>query len=268
MRRWKKIGIAAALIMIVSVILFARYYLQMWPLRFRAELDAFFGKGNWETVSSEAKESMIYTVRYRSSNRAIGSEERPGKFHTWDIACIDSSGEGEIWSISDHTMRINQDRHWLFSPDRYSAKQALALEFMDVSCAAAGEKLREDILLDILPEQEADCLDVEIFYRNGNPPPDMYDVLLEEPWFTAKETTAANYLSTDLYDFYIHILAHDYRVEKLSADEQEHLMGSLAEIEEALKAAYGEYADYDIYLGEGREAVFQGTKAAQAAGER
>lgn len=261
MGKLKKIGMATIFILIAAGVCLIYYYIQTWPLRFRSELDAFFGKGNWEQVSAETKESLMYTTYIRSRSNSRLPEERPGKFHEWEIAFTNRDGETEVWMISDHTMKINQDEHWILSPERYSAKQALTLELMDVSTAAVGEQVRREVLQKILPEQEAMCLDVYISYRNGNPPPRMYDQLRKEPWFTANTVTAADYLETDLYDFYIRILAYDYRVEKLSDREQQHLMDSLGEIERALQELYGEYADYDIYLGEGYAAKFSGENA-------
>ncbi len=250
----------ALLLLIAAAASFIWYYLRTWPFRFHAELDAFFGKGNWEQISSETKESLMYSVYHRSTNPALAGD-RPGKFHEWDIAFTNRNGETEIWTISDHTLRINQDKYWLFSPKRYSARQALALELMDLSCSMAGQQVLDEILRGILPEREADCIHVEISCRNGNPPPSMYSRLLRQPWFTAEQIDASLYLRTDLYDFYIRILAYDYRVEKLTQEEQAHLFGSLPEMEGALQEAFGACADYDIYLGEGYTAEYSGEPA-------
>lgn len=175
----KKVIAAALLLLIAAAVFFIWYYLRTWPLRFHAEFDAFFGKGNWEQISSETKESLIYSVYHRSTNPSL-SGERPGKFHEWDIAFTNPGGETEIWTISDHTMRINQDKYWLLSPKRYSARQALTQELMDLSFGMAGQQVLDEILRDILPEQEADCINVEISYRNGNPPPGMYSRLIRQ----------------------------------------------------------------------------------------
>lgn len=252
----KKIGIATMFAVFAAMIFFFYYYFQTWPLRFHQELNDFFGKENWNLISIETEESLIYTVTHRTSNE--GFKKRPGRFHNWNILFTNRNGEQEIWSISDHTMKINHDKNWFLSPKRYSARQALTLELMDISFAAASDAIQTDIIQTILPQQEADCLEVDISYRNGNPSPNVYDSLRKEPWFQVNTVTAAHYLETDLYDFYIRIFAHDYKVEKLTKEQQEHLRNSLPDLEQALQNAYQEAADYEIYLGEGYSAEYPG----------
>ncbi len=258
MGKVKKIGILAALAAVAAAAVLVYLYFQTWPLRFRAELDAFFGEGNWEQISAETRESRMYTVTYRRNGL---SDQRPGDYHEWDIAFTNRYGEPEVWTISDHTMKINHDKHWILSSDRYSAKQALALELMDVSFSMAAAEVSRELLAEILPEREAECIDVDISYRNGNPPPEMYGKLLRAPCFPANQITAADYLETELYDFYLRFLAFDYRVEKLEEEERQHLMESLDELEQALRETYGDYADYEIYLGEGYKAEYSGALA-------
>lgn len=120
-----------------------------------------------------------------------------------------------------------------------------------VLCPVAGEKVGQQVLGQVLPEEELSCLGVDISYHGGNPPPDFYDDLAGEEWFTSQKATAACYLESDLYDFYISVRAHDYRVEKLEEGQRQHLLGSLEELCQALEKEYGDNAKYDIYLGEG-----------------
>lgn len=260
MQKLKKIGGIAIVLLIVAGGFMIYHYFQTWPLRFRSDLNAFFGSGNWEQVSSETKESMIYTV-YHSSSDGLRSGERAGKFHEWNLVFRNRYGEEELWTISDHTMKINHSDHMFLSSERYSAREALTLELMDLSLYAVGDQVKRELLAEILTEQELECLNVYISYRDGNPPPKFYSRLRQEDWFTVNQLSAADYLETDLYDFYLEIQAYDYKVEKLSAEEQSHLMGSLGRIEGILRNAYGEYADYEIYLGEGYRAEFSGNRA-------
>lgn len=260
MKRLKKIGRIIIILLILVAGFLIYHYFQTWPLRFHSDLNDFFGKGNWENVSSETKESKMYSVYHRSHNVLLSGEE-PGRYHNWDIVFTNRYGEEELWTITDHTLKINHDRHWLFSSERYSARQAMTLELMDVSSSAAGEQVKREVLNGVLSQEELECLDIYISYRNGNPPPEFYSRLRKEPWFEVNQATADNYLKTDLYDFYLRILAFDYRVEKLTEEQQQHLLESLGEMEKALLAAYGEYADYEIYLGEGYTAEFTGDKA-------
>ena len=62
MRKAKKIGILISVILVIAAVLGGTYYMQSWPLRFRGEFDQFFGKGNWELISSEAEISRMYKV--------------------------------------------------------------------------------------------------------------------------------------------------------------------------------------------------------------
>lgn len=250
MKKLKKFGIICVVIMVAAGIFGGWYFFRTWPLRFHSELDRFFGEGNWELLSEDTQESLIYkeyvTVR---SNPGL-SGERAGKFHDWQIGFTNRDGEKEMWEITDHTMKINHDEHWIFSPQRYSAKQALVLELMDISFAMAGEEVYRDVIGETLRGPEAECIEVSISYRNGNPEPGFYDELWKEPWFTADQITAGDYLECDLHDFYIDVFAYDYRVEKLTEEQRRHMMDSYDDIERALQEKYGENADYEIFFDE------------------
>lgn len=235
------------------------FVLRTWPLRFRGELDQFFGTGNWESVSEQTKRSMMHDQYIIRGTGLSGSTD--GSFHEWDIAFTNREGEPEIWTISDHTLKINNHEHWFpLDPERYTAKQALGQELMELAFDMAGEEVQEDVLGDILTESERACLEVEISFHGGRPDGKLYTELLAEPWFNIQELDAEKFLQSDLYDFYVDVFAYDYRVDDLSEMEQEHLFRSLVDIEQALRDAFGEYADYDIYLGEGYAAEYTGPK--------
>ena len=249
MHKAKKVGILAAVLLVIAAIIGGIYYMQSWPLRVHSTFDRFFGDGNWELISADTKTSLMYEVYYRTSD-PIQSDEHAGDFHNWDIGFTNRNGEKEAWTITDHTLKINHDRRGWFDSMRLSAKQALTQELMDVSFAVAAAEVSRDVLEAVLPAAEAECLGVDISCRDGNPQPEFYDKLAREPWFTANEVSVQDYMDTDLYDFYIWIHAYDYRVEKLAPEEQQHLMDSLGDIEQKLKAAYGDDVPYEIYLGE------------------
>ena len=245
--------------MIIAGLVAGWFVLRTWPLRFRGELDQFFGPGNWESVSEQTKRSMMYDRYIIRGTGLSGSED--GRFHEWDIAFTNRDGEPELWTISDHALKINNHNHWFpLDPDRYTAKQALGQELMELAFDMAGEEVLEDVLGDILTESERACLDVEVSFHGGRPDGKMYTELLDEPWFNIQELDAEKFLRSDLYDFYIDVFAYDYRVDDLSEMEQEHLYWSLGDIEQALRDAFGEYTDYDIYLGEEYAAEYTGPK--------
>lgn len=245
-------------VLLIIAVIAGWYYLRTWPLRFQGQLDNFFGKDDWEVISEDTKESMMYDKNITIRDAAWSSEEIPGQFHEWDIAFTNRDGDTEVWTISDHTMKINHDKYWLLSPDRYSAKQALGQELMDISFSMAGEQVHKEILQALLPGAEADCVVVDISYRGGRPDPELYNELLDAPWFAANDVTAEDFLQSDLNDFYLDIYAYDYRVDDLTSDERKHLLGSLTDIENLLKETYGDYVDYEIYLGDGCRAEYRG----------
>lgn len=262
MRKIKTLMIVVFLVLIAvggAALLYSAWEDRLkWPEHFRAELDAFFGEGNWEWVSEEVKESRMYEVRDDYVGNGVYTQSSPGKYHVWNIAFTNRNGEREIWTLSDHAMQINHSKENLFTSGRYSAKQAFTQQLMEISFMVAEEEISREILREVLSQQEADCLEVDISYRGGNPPPQMYDELINQPWFHVNQAAASDYLASDLYDFYIWIHAHDYKVEKLTESEKQHLLDSLPELEKLLHDTYGESADYEIYLDAGHKAASGG----------
>ena len=247
------------LVLIIAGLVAGWFILRTWPLRFHRELDQFFGAGNWESVSEQAKHSMMYDLYIIRGTGLSGSTD--GSFHEWDIAFTNREGEPEIWTISDHTLKINNHDHWFpLDPGRYTAKQALGQELMELAFDMAGEEVLDETLSDILTESERASLEVEISFHGGRPDRKLYTQLLAEPWFNIQELDAEKFLQSDLCDFYVDVFAYDYRVDDLSEIEQEHLYRFLGDIEQALRDVFGDYADYEIYLGEGYSAEYTGPK--------
>ena len=218
-----------------------------WPKRFEAELDRFFGEGNWECVSEETKESRMYEVYHHSSD-ALHSESVPGKYKDWYIEVKNESNENELWRVTNHALKINQDSYRIFSGKRLSNKQAFVLELFDIACIDAGEKVADEILGNVLTEAELECFRVDISYEGGSPKPEFYDKLWKEDWFTAEKVSAEKFLSSDLYDFYIDIHLHDYRFEKLSEEERAHILENFDVIQEMLLEEYGANASFSMYF--------------------
>ena len=223
-----------------------------WTIRYRARLDTFFGKGNWEVVSGDAEMERwkIYTIRSNSSWEGYGQNQHRRMYRSWNILCENKEGEKEIWEISNHAYKINQGRYKIYSPKRYRVRQALTLELMEISFNVVEEEVHNEIIKEGLTDAEANCIYVEMSYHDGNPPRSFYDKLAKEDWFTIEGITAENYLATDLYDFYLIIRIHDYRLEQLSEKEQENVVNSLENIEKRLLEKYGENASFQILYGE------------------
>ena len=55
MKKLKKIG--------VGILGFMNWLWNDWAIRYKSQLNDFFGKGNWEAVSDELKSSRVHTTR-------------------------------------------------------------------------------------------------------------------------------------------------------------------------------------------------------------
>ncbi len=249
--------IFALLIIISTIVLYFR--MNNWTARFDSELDQFFGKGNWVCVDSETKESIIYTKTY-SSRHFPYSETVKGKFTVWDIKYTNGDENDSLYRITDHAMRINHDEYMFLQSEYLSAKQAFAMELMDITHQIAADEIWKNTIIPVVGTELAECIDVEIMYNDGNPEPDFYDELWNKPWFTAEKATAENYLATELYDFYIYIRVYDYKAEKLSEEQYNTLMNSYNAIIKAMCERFGENADFEIYFSRELNAKYVGGK--------
>lgn len=240
-------GCAVALFILVGSIAMCLAY-QNWTIRFKSELDDFFGKGNWEYLSGETKESIIYTNYHHSHSGSGMSGEVPGEYKDWYISFENRSGESEVWKITNHTYKINHDRYDIFSSKRYSAKQALTLELMDIAFQMAGDEIRREIIESVLSEEEAECMRVIMSYQGGNPKPKFYDKLAKEPWFNVRDVSAEKFLAYDEYNFHIDILVFDYKFEKLTEEQQQNILNNFDVIKQMLIDTYGEHAAFDMHF--------------------
>lgn len=259
MNKIKKWGFVMMICLLFVIIAGYFFINQNWTIRYASVFDAFFGKGNWESISQETKDSIIYNEYVVCHSNPALSENIPGKFKNWYILYDDGQSES-IWRVTDHVYKINNDTYSIFSSKRLSAKQALTMELMEISFDIIGDDIKNDIIEMYLPPAEADCINVEISYKDGNPKPEFYDKLLKESWFNSKEISAEHYLSMDYFDLYIYIKAFDYRVEKLSNTEKTHLMNSLNTIEQVLLDRFGEHASFEIYFDQNHRVEYENGK--------
>ena len=113
MKKAKTIGIGiVAVFCVVCIVCLCVTYLGNgnWPKRFGTELNHFFGPENWELLSSESKESLMYTTTTRDTTGI--SQEVPGTYKNWQILYTDPSGKETVYQITNHTLKINHDKHW------------------------------------------------------------------------------------------------------------------------------------------------------------
>lgn len=248
----KNVKLIGAVVLAVIGILCVVWLFGDWTIWYRTRLDSFFGKGNWEVVSGEVEleKKKIYTVRSNSSLGGYGQDAHRRWYRNWNILCENEDGDKEIWEISNHAYLINKERYKIYSSKSFRASQALTLELMEISFDVVEEEVHNEIVREGLTDAEANCIYVEMSYHDGNPPRSFYNKLAKEDWFTIDGVTAENYLATDLYDFYLIIRIHDYRLEQLSEKEQENVVNSLEDIEERLLEKYGENASFQILYGE------------------
>ena len=244
MEKRKEIGWIIIGIFVIAAFMAINWLWGNWTLRYKTQLDQFFGEGNWEVVSDDVKQSRVYKVR--TTNSYGGSTSRPGSYREWDILCKNNQGQEEIWTISNHVYKINKEKNSIFSPKRYKERQALTLELMDISCVVVEEEVHKDIVEEMLTPEESHCVTVSMSYHGGNPKGSFYDKLAAEPWFTMDKVTAGNFLATGLHDFYLLFRIHDYRLSQLSEEEQKNVVESLPEIEKRMIQAYGDYASFEI----------------------
>ena len=250
MKKAKKIGFGIFVVVFLIGVVGAYWLLSNWTIGYRSKLDAFFGKGNWDVLSEDVAASRMYALRNNSTWNGYGQERPSRVYRDWNVLCENKNGEAEVWKISNHAYITNHRRYWLLSSKRFTACQALTMELMEISFSVVEEEVHNEIVREGLTDAEANCIYVEMSYHDGNPPRSFYNKLAKEDWFTIDGVTAENYLATDLYDFYLIIRIHDYRLEQLSEKEQENVVNSLEDIEERLLEKYGENASFQILYGE------------------
>ncbi len=256
MKKGKKILAMCLILALIAAIGAGILLSKNWPVRYSGEFDRFFGAGNWKCIDEETKKSMIYEEYIQVRSNPALSESVPGKYTNWYILFENRDQEEEIWYITDHTLKINHDRYGIFSPKRYTARQALTLEFMDIAVGMAGEEIMERVVKTILTEEEASCMEATVSYRGGNPKPEFYDMLAQEPWFQVNRVTAGDFLACEAHDFYISVRVHDYRLKKLTDEQREHVLNSMDGIVGKLCELYGEDASFWIYLDEEHKAEY------------
>lgn len=258
MKKLKTIAMATAALLCIAgaVYLFTTYWGNgNWPRRFSSELDRFFGHENWVVLSAETNQSRMYTRHTKSSDGT--TQEVPGHYKNWLIGFTDRSGSKVSYQITNHVLKINHDKYWLLSPKRYSSRQALTLELMEIALSMAENEIQAEILSPLLTEDEAASIDVHMSYHGGNPKPEFYDKLRQEPWFTADTVTAGDFLACDLHDFYLRLSIFDYRFQALTVQEQQNVLNFFTPVQTLLLERYGRHASFELYFGEDRRVEYE-----------
>lgn len=205
-----------------------------WMTKYQAQLNKFFGEGNWECVHKELKEGIMIS-------------DPDVKFTNWHINYNNNDKE-DTCVITNYTLIYNNKKNGLFSKNRLSDEQAFYLELMHISFDIVGEEILDEFVRSELSENEAKCFYATIKYRDRIDDPKFYEKLYEQEWFTVDKVSAKDYLTCDLQDFYISINAFDYDLSNLTDEERQHVFDSLDDIERKLFETYGERASFEIYI--------------------
>ena len=252
MKKSKKTSVIVAIIVFIVVSIFivgticVSWLLNDWTIRYKSELNEFFGEGNWEVISDESDYSKSRVTTYSTIGDNYSGRKKMGFYRTWSILCENEDEEEEIWQISNRVYNTNNVRYGLFSNKRLRAKNGLTFELMEISFLIIEEEILKEFVDDGLTEEEVDCISVDVSYHDGNPPRSFYDKLAKESWFTREEASAENYLATDLYDFCLHVRVYDYKMEKLSEEEKENLINGLKNAEKRFLRKYEGDASFEI----------------------
>lgn len=257
MKKSKKIITICIVVFMIVAMMVGYQYTKNWSLRYSSLLDDFFGQDNWACISEEDKDSLLLEKTIYGNDDIQPSKTVAASYRNWYIIYETENQTRNPCVITNHTYLLNHDSYGIFSGKRYSQKQALTLELMDISFDVISEEISTLLAQQSLSQEEVDCLDITMSYRGGNPSPGFYDDLRHQDWFHIQNITARDYLSYDQYDFYLLIRAFDYKVEKLSPELQQHLHNSKDAIVDFLLDTYGDDASFELYLGEEQRATYQ-----------
>lgn len=247
MRFFRNIRNLLLITLVIAGVLGAAHYAHMWPLRFQNELDAYFGEGKWEWVSSEDTEEYRHDIYWRVPNNPTQCSPGAGKHHSWYIAFEDPTGQKWMWRMTDHIYYVTMHHRGAFSG--FSARDGITAELMDLSFRRGCCLLSRKTLGQVLSQEELNCLRIEVSYRGGNPGHPLYEKMRQQPWFDSGHLK--EYLSWDYHDFYLNIYPYNHRTDRLSPELQAHLLSSLPQVEAALQQALGEeHCDYKVHLGQ------------------
>lgn len=234
------------LIVIIVIIFIFILFGRNWPLRFKKEFDNFFGEKNWEIVDKKTEKTRLY--KEISHTRDLPEVEKDGKYKKWSVK-FNKDTQEYIYEISDLTYNLNHRKYNIFQLSKlYSKRQALILEFMDISMDIASDNLYNEVIKTNLSENQSNCFNVEILYNNGNLSPKFYNKLVNESWFNIQDSDVSHYLDTNLYEFYIEIKAYDYKFNKLSDKEKQEVYDKIEIIEKELLDRYKDNASFEVWV--------------------
>lgn len=209
---------------------------QSYKSVFTRELNDFFGKGNWEYIGKENKETTVYKETIEDPE--IGAKQINGRYINYFVKYQD-----EEYKMS--TFKNNLGK-----------KVWTVRQIMDIATTGIlSEYLYENILLEVYSPDLADIFRIEIGYYNGNPKKDFFRKLDKQDWFKADLVTVENFLTWEeakKYNFQIYIRTFDYKIEKLTEEKKIELYDGYDMLIKNLLETYGEDASFEILIDEDR----------------
>ena len=207
---------------------------QSYKSVFTRELNDFFGKGNWEYIGKENKETTVY--QETREDPEIGAKQINGRY-------------------SNYFVKYQDDEYKMSTFKNNLGKKVWTVrQIMDIATTGIlSEYLYENILLDVYSPDLADIFRVEIGYYNGNPKKDFFRKLDKQDWFKADLVTVENFLTWEeakKYNFQIYIRTFDYKIEKLTEEEKIELYNGYDMLIKNLLETYGEDASFEILIDE------------------
>lgn len=207
---------------------------QSYKSFFTRELNDFFGKGNWEYIGKENKETTVYQDTIEDP--IIGTKQINGRY-------------------SNYFVKYQDDEYKMSTFKNNLGKKVWTVrQIMDIATTGIlSEYLYENILLDVYSPDLADIFRIEIGYYNGNPKKDFFRKLDKQDWFKADLVTVENFLTWEeakKYNFQIYIRTFDYKIEKLTEEEKIELYNGYDMLIKNLLETYGEHASFEILIDE------------------
>ncbi|MGN0518708.1 MAG: hypothetical protein ACI4II_08315 [Acutalibacteraceae bacterium] len=257
-------GVIFILLILVIYNLISTYFgSSNYPVRFKDELDNFFGEGNWECTNVEKKTtSMFSDDEYYAGDYTLNSR-RDGTYRVWTIQYVDSQGN----SCEDYISNFTHFMH------KTSNKTVLAMELHEIALNHASDELERTIAKDIFTQDEIEnYISIIRFGTVNRPETSYYKNLLHQDWFKIHHATPLSFLSQEGEVYTIDINLIMKNADTADKSDIEDVKEKATKFANLLVEAYGKYASFDLTLrfekGYSGEECMEGSHTAYYKGEK